>query len=179
MAFSYSLSFPSRHTSSSMPFSFKLHLFFHFLYACHPFCSISLSVLCYMFGILVWNSPYLTCQMFDSHWDEKRGACLVKRHVLLAEHVAAAKTLYTTSMASVIVISPLVCLFLYLCGALHLSLYLALLADWSLWTHAVHSANCLCIMYQWAAAQTLCSWLALRFSLITLETPNCTTEDEY
>lgn len=55
---------------------------FHFLSACRPLCSLSLSVLWYLFGNLIWNSPLSTCQMFSSYSDERRRACLVRSHVV-------------------------------------------------------------------------------------------------
>lgn len=67
--------------------------------------------------------------------------------------------------------------FLCLCAILHLSISpCILLSCLAAACEPLPSTRLtVYIMYRWAAAQTLCHWLALRFSLNTLETPNYTT----
>lgn len=86
-----------RHASSLFQTSL---VFFHFLSACHSF---SFSPLVYL-----WESG-LACQIFGGYWDETWHACLVDRHAV-AGYVATAKQVYTSSLASITVISPSVCI---------------------------------------------------------------------
>lgn len=105
-----------------------------------------------------WKSdgqPY-TCQI-GHYWERKLCACLAKIKAGHYRPVAAARQLHTC-------LGPawLSFLFLFILPVAFSSTALSMsgccLPACSLWSSAVHSNSCLCIMYQRAAVQTLNWW---------------------
>lgn len=129
-------------------FSFKLHLL-PFIFSLH----VSL------YALFLFLSSGICLGI------EKEGGVLVLskiRQYLL--DMLQLPNRFTPHLGSFLLWSVFSCFFVVSSIALCISLC-------SLWTSAVHSTSCLCIMCQWpAAVQALGCWLALRFSLITLET---------
>ncbi len=132
-----------------------------------------------MFMNLDGKSPLLTCQMFGSYGNEKRHSCLVKSHAELAEHVAAVRLVYITSLASITVIPHwgLFSVSLWFPSSL---LYLTLLPGCCLWTPRcpLHQLSLHYVSVSCCSSNTL-ALISFRFSPITLETSNCTADEQY